>query len=191
MALAGFSACRYSESQAISRAVSMQLERYPASTLQDIYKSFFQDEFGPGHLLEDTAGARKYLEIELAEMTSAGNYTIEPCGAGERFYRVPLDLVKDGRISREAFFMAFLAGAEAFTVPDVKDWSDKWETIVSEIEKMDVSIRNFEEDKESLRLMLRRGDYVVHHSRIYSESYDPHYRIMGKVQWERLEGSLR
>ena len=40
------------------------LDRYPLSTLADLYKSFFQDEFGPGHLLADEAGALSYLDRE-------------------------------------------------------------------------------------------------------------------------------
>jgi hypothetical protein len=180
-------ACRQKH-EGIRQAIGQQLELYPESTLQDIYKSFFQDEFGPGHLLDDTAGARKYLEYELANMISRGNYRVEPCGAGTNFCRVPLDLVKDGRISFEEYFSAFMSSASSFKTPEVKDWSGKWEMIVEEIEKMDVSIEGFEEDKDALEQMLLSGEVVVHHSPVYVERYDPHYRIMARaIRFPRLE----
>jgi len=162
---------------------------YPALTLQDIYKSFFQDEFGPGHLLEDTAGARKYLEYELFEMTSRGNYTTEPCGTGMNFYRVPMDLVKDGKVSFEDYFSAFLESASTFRIPETEIWQEKWYAIISEIEKMNVPIKDFETEKARLEEMLQSGETVVHHSSGYTERYNPHYRIIGVKQWEKLKES--
>ena len=53
---------------AMRSAIEMQLVTYPESTLQDIYKSFYQEHFGPGHIISDTASARRYLMRELSEM---------------------------------------------------------------------------------------------------------------------------
>jgi hypothetical protein len=39
--------------------------------------------------------------------------------------------------------------------------------------------------------MLDSGEYVVHHSRAYTEAYDPHYRIMSKAAWDKLNSKLR
>lgn len=187
----GFTACRNPDKQRISRSVSALLEKYPAATLQDIYKSFFQDEFGPGHLLEDTAAARKYLAYEMANMTSRGNYTAEPCGAGLNFYRVPLDLVKDEKISFNEYLTAFLESGSSFRIPETGEWKAKWGMIVLEIESMNLEIKNFESDKKNLSKMLDEGETTVHHSESYSLAYDPHYRIMSRVQCERLVGSVR
>lgn len=35
----------------IRAAVERQITMYPNSTLRDIYKNFFQDRFGPGHIM--------------------------------------------------------------------------------------------------------------------------------------------
>jgi hypothetical protein len=170
----------------IMDAVRNQLQRYPESSLQDIYKSFFQDEFGPGHLLEDTAGARQYLDYELDEMTSSGNYVAEPCGTGRNFWRVPLDLVKDGMISDSVFFSAFMESASSFRLPDIESWKKKWEEILVVIERMNLNLPDFDKDKKALADMLSQGETAVHHSQRYEELYKPHYRIMGREQWERL-----
>jgi hypothetical protein len=177
--------CSTQDSETIL-AVKKQLKIYPESTLQDIYKSFFQDEFGPGHLLSDSAGAREYLEWEISEMESRGNYIAEPCGIGMNFYRVPLDLVKDGKITKEDFLAAFMQSAKSFTLPETEMWKRKWDLIVREIEKSKLPVNNFTEDKVSLDVMLKKGETVVHHSRSYSERYEPHYRIMSKEQWNKL-----
>ena len=94
--------------------------------MQDIYKSFFQDEFGPGHLAPDSAGAAQYLAYELSEMSSRGNYNPEPCGTGRNFYRVPLDLVKDSFVSSADLLDAFLESASGFKEPEIDAWKVKW-----------------------------------------------------------------
>jgi len=172
-------------------AIEAQLKQYPASTLQDIYKSFFQDEFGPGHLAPDSAGAAGYLEYELAGMTSKRNYIAEPCGTGNNFYRVPLDLVQDSIIPKEEYLEAFLESAKDFKIPDIEEWKAKWEMILTEIERMNVELPNFEADKKTIAEMLDRGEAVVHHSEGYIKNYDPHYRIISKAEMEKLNSKFK
>lgn len=83
--------------------IRKMLREYPQSTLQDIYKSFFQDRFGPGHLVADTAAARKYLRTEIEKMETSSLPYYEPAGAGKNFYRVNLSLVKEGVVSEDIF----------------------------------------------------------------------------------------
>jgi len=180
------SGCQQDKNE-IRQAVENQLKIYPQSSLQDIYKSFFQDEFGPGHLVENVSYAREYFDLELEEMVSQGRHNAEPCGTGKNFYRVPMDLVKDGIIPEEDYFSAFLESASSFTTPDVIAWKQQWNEIVGIVEKMDHDIPNFKEDKEALSKWLDQGETVVHHSQVYNNQYDPHYRIMGKAQWEKLK----
>jgi hypothetical protein len=170
----------------IQKAINLQLTRYPESALQDIYKSFFQDEFGPGHLLEDTSWAREYFDLELEEITSSSLHSAEPCGAGKNFYRVPLDLVLDEIIPADTIFAAFLESAALFRTPNISEWKEKWGQILGVIESMDLKIRNFERDKLAISQMLDRGETAVHHSQAYTVRYNPHYRIIGKQQWEQL-----
>jgi hypothetical protein len=184
-----FESCQQPDNE-IAQAVKIQLERYPESSLQDIYKSFFQDEFGPGHLLSDTAGARQYLEYELSDMTSSGNHMAEPCGTGRNFFRVPLDLVKDGMISDSSLFSAFMESSASFRVPDIESWKKKWNEMLGVIERMNLDLPGFNEDKKALEEMLSREETAVHHSRKYEELYHPHYRILAKEQWERLSSKF-
>jgi hypothetical protein len=178
----GHSQCR----PAIRKAVRAQLAQYPVSTLQDIYKSFFQDEFGPGHLVTDIQGSLTYFQQEINEMTSRGHYLPEPCGTGRNFIRVPLDLVKDGKIPSDEYFSAFVESAKKFKIPETERWRKKWARTAKVIASMGLSIAGFESDRIMLDEMLERGEYVIHHSEAYLNAYDPHYRIISRKEWERV-----
>jgi len=170
----------------IRDAIGEQLKTYPSSTLKDIYKSFFQDRYGPGHLLSDTSAARNYLISELSGMQSRQRYVAEPCGLGEDFVRVPLDLVKDSLVELESYFNAFLDSSKGFAVPDLEKWQKDWSDILVIIEGMELDLVNFGQDKKEISEMLARGETMVHHSDLYREWYAPHYRIMTREQWDQL-----
>ena len=165
-------------SRNILAAVRKQLQHYPASTLQDIYKSFFQDMFGPGHLLGDPRKARAYFDRELAGFKSRGRHRPEPCGCGLNFMRAPLDLVKDGLIGADEYFANFLSGAGRFTLPDPHAWATTWRSISEALVEMKEAIADFDADNQSIINSLEEGNYVMHHSRTYRLAYDPHYRIV-------------
>jgi len=162
------------------------MEAYPSSTLIDLYKAFYQDHFGPGHLLADTAAAWNYFIYELQEMKSYGRYTAEPCGMGVNFVRVPMDIVKDSLIDEETYFMAFLQSSGSFTSPDIDKWRHDWDGLALYIEEMNLDLPDFEEDKNFLKTMLEGGETMVHHSEIYRLAYHPHYRIMTLDRWAGL-----
>ena len=164
----------------ILKAVRIQLECFPESSLKDIYKSFFQDEFGPGHLLENPEQARAYFEQELDVMKSQGRSNVEPCGRGLRFYRIPMDLIKDGVINAEDYFSAFTTGSSEFAIPDIDEWKKKWSTILTILESLHLRINSFENDSSEILKALKRNDYIMHHSSKYRNLYDPHYRIFSK-----------
>ncbi len=158
--------------------MEQMLHRFPESSLVDIYKSFYQDEFGPGHLLGDMQGAREYFCKELEGMTSAGRYVLEPCGTGSRFCRAPLDIVLDGIISPEEFFSGFIEGASMFTLPDISQWRVRWKEILAAAEPVIKPIAGIEEDARIISEAMQTRSGAVRHSRRYVEAYDPHYRII-------------
>ena len=163
----------------IKSAVNYQLENYPSSRLTDIYKSFFQDFYGPGHLIENPEASINYLKRELEEV---GNCTlknpVESTGHKNQFVRVDLSLIKEGKISLDDFSRLFIKSAESFQLPDIEEWKAEWLKILLVIEGMDIEIPGFEQDKSRLNEMLEKGEYVVHHSEEYIEEYDVHYRII-------------
>ncbi len=51
----------------IRRFVEEELKYYPEARLTDLYKNYFQDAYGPGHLIPDTIRAGAYLDWELGQ----------------------------------------------------------------------------------------------------------------------------
>ena len=157
--------------------VGEMLRKYPDSQLRDIYKSFFQDRFGPGHLVSDTLAARRYLHRELMEMGESAMPYYEPAGAGENYYRVSLAVIRDGIITEDEFFNAFLESARKVTFPTIEDWTAEWHDILKTIP---TDLENYTADKAMIDSVLSSGSYAVHHSRRFNASYHPHYRLIDK-----------
>lgn len=171
--------------KSVSKALAYQMKEYPESTLKDIYKNFFQDVYGPGHLLRDTAAAGNYLRRELASYNTITGPYFEPTGREGKFYRVNLSVIKQNLISYEAFFDAFVRSVQGIEPMPVAQWKEEWNRIEQVIEKEYPDINGFAEDKASISELLDKGEYVVHHSENFEKKYTPHYRIIEKSIFEK------
>ena len=175
---------------AVRSAIERQMATYPESTLQDIYKSFYQEHFGPGHIISDTASARRYLMRELSEMGKTQSPYFEPTGSQGDYVRVYLSAIADSLITAEQLLDAFVRSANLWQEPTVS-WMDKWETIVSIIQANKIELEGFETDLPLLT-EAARNNQAVHHSRRYNEAYRPHYRIVERGIFEiELKPSLK
>ena len=168
---------------AMRSAIERQMATYPESTLQDIYKSFYQEHFGPGHIISDTASARRYLMRELSEMGETQSPYFEPTGSQGDYIRVYLSAVADSLITAEQLLDAFVRSANLWQEPTVR-WMEKWEAIVSIIQANKMKLEGFETDLPLLTEAARNSQ-AVHHSRRYNEAYHPHYRIVKRSIFER------
>ncbi|MEX0987037.1 MAG: hypothetical protein WD052_06120 [Bacteroidales bacterium] len=185
------SACRDQQTEIIRASVEKKLALYPKSTLCDLYKSYFQDYFGPGHLIHDTAGARRYMEYELGMDDYRDTVMLSLTGYKGNFYRVNLQLIKDGTIPKHLFLNHFIESANAVEGISVETWKIEWDKIFVVIEAIAGDLPDFQEDKRFIETLINRGEYVVHHSEKYLEAYHPHYRIIHKPIFdEHLAGYL-
>lgn len=166
------------DSAAVKAAVSTQLETYPESRLQDLYKSFFQDRFGPGHIIRDRQSALEYILSEIAEADTLAGARTEPCGWQGNYIRVNLSVITDGLISAEELTNALMASAKEVKPEDIEHWKDEWAEIVAIIEKDHPDIPDLAEDKSKIEELLSSGQYAYHHSAAYEAAYHPHYRII-------------
>lgn len=167
-----------SRRDSIEAGIKRIMTAYPKATLQDIYKSFFQDNYGPGHLMGDTAAAAAYVRRELGSFDLASGSDYEATGSESNFVRVNLQVVKDGRVPLDTFLDAFMRSARQFQVPPIEQWSRKWEEICEVVEDMDLKLPGQAEDSERILKQLSEGDPTIHHSLIYETAYKPHYRII-------------
>ena len=171
------------DTTAMRSAIERQLATYPESTLQDIYKSFYQEHFGPGHIISDTASVRRYLMRELSEMSETQSPYFEPTGSQGDYVRVYLSAVADSLITAEQLLDAFVKSANSWQKPTVS-WMEKWQAIVSIIQANKMEVQGFE---AGLPLLTEaaRNNQAVHHSRHYNEAYHPHYRIVERSIFEQ------
>ena len=167
---------------AMRQAIEHQLGTYPASTLQDIYKAFYQEHFGPEHMITDTAAVRDYLNYELAHCDDQVILLYyESIGVNGDYVRVYLNAVKDGLITPEQLLWAFLDSAKP-TQRQTIDWATKWETIV---EVTDEIKPGFGQEERDLLRQASQQNQAVHHSRAYNTAYHPHYRIIHRDIFEQ------
>ena len=175
---------------AMRSTIERQLMTYPESTLQDIYKSFYQEHFGPGHIISDTASARRYLMRELSEMGKTQSPYFEPTGSQGDYVRVYLSTVADSLITAEQLLDAFVRSANSWQEPTI-NWLEQWEAIVSIIQVNKIELEDFETDLPLLTEAAQNSQ-AVHHSRRYNEAYHPHYRIVERNIFEiELKPSLK
>ena len=186
------------DKQALEAFVRDMCEKYPQATLQDIYKSNFQDYFGPSHIMAAREHVIGYINRELQQMRkerldvqapvsmeSVEKSWYDPCGWRHNYYQVSLDVVEDGIMSADEFADAFMAGGGK--VPDVtQEWLDEWNEIKRVAKKAVPGMKGFAKDDAKISALIKDGKYVVHHSEVYNQTYKPHYRIIRKDIFEAV-----
>ena len=164
----------------VDKAIYSQMQRFPSSTLRDIYKNFFHDYFGVAHMIGDTAQVRRYIidELSAADTLDAAYY--EPCGYNNNFYRVNLSAVRDGLITADELVNAFISSLPYSRIQMDAQWTTEWSMIESRVHIHFPHIKGYAADSQFISDNLSRGIYVMHHSEEYSRAYHPHYRVVYK-----------
>ena len=186
LSLLAFGCGGRSDEARIREAVVRQMTDYPCSTLCDIYKSFFQERFGPGHIVTDREAAARYLRREMDE--AAGDYgcvPYEPAGCGDNFWRVSLEVIADGRVPFDTYLDAFMRSVRDVEPVEVDAWREDWRRIESVVESIYPGLPALDDDRAAIESLLGEGRYAWHHSRAYNEHYRPHYRLIRRDIFER------
>lgn len=173
------------KAELIQQAVQHQMTTYPQSTLRDLYKNFFQDVFGPGHLISDTAIAGKYLREELLLCDTQQKRLYEPTGYSGNYYRVHLTVLAQKMVSYQRFFDAFVKSAERQPQMSIAQWKNEWTTIDSIIQNMNLNLPDEQKDRQDILELLQNNQYVLHHSQLFNKTYRLHYRIIEKSVFEK------
>lgn len=196
--------------QDIEEFITTQMKTYPKSRLLDIYKSCFQDFMGAEHLVSDKQRVKAYLDEELASISleDLQPWYYEPCGIEGNYIRVSIRTVMEGLVSEDVLLDAFIRSAnrwgtdgrqsglneqviaeegKTYTTkqPTVEEWSLRWHMIMGVIDRMQLNLRHYEEDRQFLENVLAAGKYAISHSPDYSEAYHPHYRIVERSIFEQ------
>lgn len=174
-------ACRADHSD-MKAAITRQLQDFPQTRLQDIYKSFYQSHFGAEHLITDTTSVRAYLQREIVEAAadSIANPYYEPTGASGAYVRVYLRCITEHLITEQHLFDAFLRSARP--QQRMEDWHRLW------LDEIVPAARNagldFSDEELDALTDASRQDRAVRHSDDYRNAYHPHYRIVERHIFE-------
>lgn len=168
------------------------MKKYPEAHLQDVYKSCFQDVYGPGHIIKDSATCARYIVDEMGQ-TDVSDLRFpdyEPTGVEGNFVRVNLRVLKDGRVPLDLFVRLLMQSADVKQKMPLYDWKGQWDRLQKTLDTLTPRPKNFDADAANLRSWLDRGEVMVHHSRHFNESYAPHYRIIRRDLFEKHLFSL-
>lgn len=170
----------------LKASIEVLMRDYPQATLQDVYKSCFQDYFGVAHLLGSREQVYNYICKELdADDYVEGYRFYEKCGWQGNHYRVYLNAIKEGYITADMLTDAFMASAPEVAPQVTECWVNQWQVIERVVRESIPDLYNLEADSNSINEMLRQGKYVMHHSRRFNAAYHPHYRIIRRDVFER------
>ena len=186
-------AATVSFAQALTKdeAVETLVFNYPEVQLADIYKSFYQDAFGPGHVLADSLASRRYFFSELEEGGEWGGPLFEFTGEGNNFVRLNMDLVRKGIIPAETYFQAFVNSLGRVLPPSPEEWINQWTQIDSILKAKNFSFPDEEADRIMIDQKLKNHNFTVHHSERFDSIYNFHYRIISIPEFERLKKIIK
>lgn len=152
------------------------------------FKSFCQDNLGPGHLIPNPEQARAYLLSELKEYQEDlenGKYTkpqlrYVPVGDQGHYVRVDLSVVLDGLVDADTLLDSFVRSANEGKVLSEEAWKQKWSGVADVIRRHFPDIPGAAEDLAAIDSLITAGHLILHHSEAFSKSYNPHYRIVDR-----------
>ncbi len=185
---------RPEDKNAIRTAIERELQLYPHQRLTDFYKSMFQGYWGPGHIVESTEdrnSIRQWLVRETAECNTVCGPVWHELGPWGRFGRLNLSVIKEGKLGIDDYCTAFINSAKTQNAATINDWKRQWKKIVAELNRMNITFENYQQDKQAIENMLNRGEYAAHHSRQFITRYNPHYRVISTEEYKMLAQKLK
>jgi hypothetical protein len=137
-----------------------------------------QSVFGPGHIIQDIDSAREMLRVEVERVSKLAKapYAITPCDAFYPFARYPVQMTIEGEIAFDDYFSVFIKSSEFKTDISEKDFVLYWEEVLPYLKTKELV--GFDEDSKYITTLFADREYLVRHSEVYREKYQPAYRVI-------------
>ena len=154
-----------------------QVRRYPQLQIQDLYKFAYQAAMGNEHIMADSDGMEKYLNEELADVTSGGSEDlVEYLTPDSSTVRVNLRPFKKINGSSAKLVSLMIKSTHVFVPSRVK-----LRLYLTDIEKLaDEGLIPFKVEavQAYFKDMQEKQFPAMHHSKIFEETYKPAYRVI-------------
>ena len=168
-----------SNNKKIENALKKQIELYPESRLQDIYKNFYHGRFGTEHLVTNRDAVIEYIEQELERMDTSYLPLIEYVGWDSNFVRINLLYLQNNNIDATILADLFIESQNYVDTNKANNWLKEWQQIITIIEKEKIQLKNYDEDKKNIDSFLTiNPKAAIHHSQEFRDAYKPHYRVV-------------
>lgn len=154
------------------KIILLHLNKYKDISVSDLYKLLFQASFGPAHIIKDYNSALKYLQEELS-LSLTNNLSYEDIGNG--YVRLYLNNfnVNDAKWILKLMMESFDENRNVNFF--IKAYELTCEVL--NLEKNDEYLQSF---KAFISKMIKLDFPPVHHSELYRNKYNPHYRVVKK-----------
>ncbi len=156
----------------IEKLLENQISVYPNSQVEDILKALYQAILGCGHLVKDEEECKKRFYKELENTQIPSKVQKEELLA---YSRVHLSALKDLGISPDTLLKLFILSAQS---PVQSEEYNKALEMLPELCERGVLPFSQEEMSKVVEKHRQEGCPALHHSKVFSESYHPAYRII-------------
>lgn len=148
-------------------------QRYRCMQPQDVYKLIYQNEFGPGHFIEDEQTSLKRLDREYQSIPRRGaRNPIEPIGNGMcRYYLWGVDVAEIEMLNR-----IFVLTANRHK-GSVESFEEKLSAVIPFLETGGLGFSQ-KEYVDYIRQQKEQNYPAVSHSEVYREAFQPAYRVI-------------
>jgi len=157
----------------VKELCAAHISKYPATQVVDLLKLLHHGEFGPGHLLTDSAKSKRFLAQEAADCPVVANF-VEPIGFG--FCRLHLSAMSKsaigGGISLDTFHRLFELSALS-QHGSAESFAQKVATL-----KHLCDNGTFAYDSSEIDDLLSDSPALFRHSPAFREAYSPAYRVV-------------
>ena len=145
--------------------IKEHIEKHPKVNWQDIVKLCYQASFGAEHMISDINSAENYFKTEYSSIEYGSGPLFEVIS--EDVCRVDMGAWKGEGLPGEWLFNLFLLSCNVCEKGK--------EAFVTYIEQAKMELPHMVADIDEY---LSGGIRPVHHSSVYRENYQPHYRII-------------
>ncbi len=150
--------------------IYQHLETYPRMMIQDLVKLIYQNEFAGGHLIKDPESSKEYLYRECKGLTPKNNSLFEDIG--NDLVRINLTSVLYRKLDLDMVNTWFVATANSHH-GNLASFKNKLDLLTQlELPFPKTEIVSYLDE------YAQKGYPAIHHSEIYAELYQPHYRVI-------------
>ena len=158
---------------------------FPAATLKDIYKTCFQDYFGPAHLVNDSNACVHYIRQEIAQSDTLGGPWYCYTGVKGNYVCVNLKLVEQNVLPAHVLASALIRSAAIPPLLTYAQWECRWQQLLPIAKQVLPPVPQYAADSAYISQQMSLKQYAGRHSEVYNATFHFHYRIVQKDIFEK------